>query len=325
MRWVTLSFLVPLTVAGMTVTTVAAADDNCPPGSWFCESVEVDGSGVSVEVDDGDSADAEASGDDDLATNPDDSPTSSKQLTKGKKHKRHKKQKRVHVEDDGEDKTIEVAGDGDQTVVIVKKHKKGRKAVPADTTAALKLKKQRRWRERFGLNLRIEAAAFVPREGDEVRGMGGAGASFRWRPSPYFAFDLGGDIVGGSDYHGDDRVEFSGALSGILYFNPQHRVQVYGIGGLHLSHAEVERNSVMTDANWNTWEDQSEGRNYFGGHGGLGIEFRISRHFGMFLDGLAIIRTRIDSDEPEFHDPNTGESTNTSGAGLFRTGVNFWW
>jgi hypothetical protein len=40
---------------------------------------------------------------------------------------------------------------------------------------------------------------------------------------------------------------------------------------------------------------------------------------------MALIRTRVDSDVPEYYDPETGQGTNTSGAGLFRTGVTFWW
>jgi len=322
MRWVSFSFLVPLTaltvMCGLTVTTAASAQSaraqvNCPPGSWFCESVEVEVGGPDAK------GDQPAAPEEELAATPDDSPK-----TVRKKRPRPRMRPRP-IEDDGE--MVAVDPDEGETVIIVKK-KRHRRAVVAEGVAEkARLKKQRRWRERFGLNLRIEAAAFIPREGDEVHAIGGAGASFRWRPSPYFAFDLGGDIVGGSDYNGDDRVEFSGALSGILYFNPQHRVQVYGIGGVHLAHAEVERKNTITRGcvDCNMWQDESQGRNYFGGHGGLGVEFRISRHFGMFLDGLAIIRTRIDSDEPEFRDPNTGETTNTSGAGLFRTGVNFWW
>lgn len=317
-RWlVSAGFLLPFTVSAS-----ALADDKCPPGSWFCESVELD------------TGDTDA-GDDDLATDPDESPSSGTPSSK--------KQRDVDVEDDSEDVTapgerrVEIEGDEGTRVVIVKKRKgkkkrrRAQEVVVADDqvearSLAKKKKQQKRWRERFGLNLRIEGAAFIPRDGDDVVGMGGAGVSFRWRPSPYFAFDIGGDIVGGHDYNGDERVEFIGSLSGMVYFNPQHRVQVYAIGGIHLSHAEVD--TYGDDWNYNRdyyYGDDSVGRNYFGGHGGLGLEFRISRHFAMFVDAMAIIRTRIDSDDPEFRDPSTGATSNTSGAGLFRTGVTFWW
>jgi opacity protein-like surface antigen len=282
---------------------LGAHDAGCPPGSWFCADPNVLTPPQRVTAGRGRAR----------RSSPDDAPEAA-DATPVKKVKKRKK-KRVIVEED------DVEVDGEETVVVVKK-KKHRKAKPAVEAVGPKgkVKKQRRWRERFGLNLRIEGAAFAGRY-ENVVGMGGAGASFRWRPSPYFAFDIGADIIGGRDYNDDERIEFSGALSGMVYFNPQHRVQVYGIGGIHLSHAEVETwDNTMVD-DWTT----SESRNYFGGHGGLGIEFRISRHFAMFVDALALIRTRIDDDQPEFRNPSTGEGTNVSGAGLFRTGVTFWW
>lgn len=305
-------FLVPLTLSA---SAFAQEKKGCPPGSWFCESVD-------VQVNIGGGAD------DDVAQSPDDSPSADST-----------KKPTTQVAGDDVQAPGGDTADADDTVVVVKKKKRkkkrrrevvvedpgGEQLVEAPSSVVRK-KKQRRWRERFGLQLRLEGAAVVARDGNSSAGLGGAGASFRWRPSPYFAFDLGADIVGGTDYNGDDRVEFSGALSGILYFNPQHRVQVYAIGGIHLSHAEVDTPYLQTAGDFRSdWSGDEATRNYFGGHGGLGVEFRIARHFGMFVDALAIIRTRVDSEEPEFRDPYTGETTNTSGAGLFRTGVNFWW
>jgi opacity protein-like surface antigen len=320
-RWLLAAgFLLPLSVSS------TASAQECPPGSWFCEEVKVQVGPKSVKVgadDDADAAEdtapdakqvADDADPDELAADPDESPKAAK-----KKKRKAKKQKRKRVEVDED-----VAVESDADVVIVKKRKPKVVVVEEGEEGPTRKKAKRRWRERFGLNLRLEGAAFMSREDEGVAGMGGAGVSFRWRPSPYFAFDLGTDLIGGSDYNGDDRVEISGALSGLVYFNPQHRVQVYGIGGVHLSHAAVDKNSD----DWGhgvTWTDDTVTRNYFGGQGGLGLEFRIARHFGMFVDGLAIIRTRIDSDEPEFVNSRTGETTNTSGAALFRTGVNFWW
>ncbi len=110
-------------------------------------------------------------------------------------------------------------------------------------------------------------------------------------------------------------------------------MQVYAIGGLHLSHAEVGTTCYDTMYPTDTRYGYdyyggcgSSSRNYFGGQFGLGLEFRIARHFGLFADALGIIRTRIDdSSVPEFTDPATGDRSNTSGAMLMRTGVNFWW
>lgn len=327
-RWlVTASFLLPLSTLS---SAALAADDECPPGSWFCDEVTV------PQAEEAEDADEEVappprrrSGDDELATSPDDAPEAKTPPKKHKKHKNKKKKKKVHVEAETDasaetrsaTKTVEVDAEGGDTVVIVK-HKKA-EAEPRERNSGRKKKKpQRRWRERFGLNLRLDGATFM-NHSDDLVGMGGAGLSFRWRPSPYFAFDVGTDLIGGTDYNDDQRVEISGALSGIVYFNPQHRVQVYGIGGINLAHAEVDQSqSFFCDFCDST---NTEGRNYFGGHGGLGVEFRIARHFGMFVDALALVRKRIDSDVPEYRNPNTGEGTNVSAAGLFRTGVNFWW
>ena len=71
--------------------------------------------------------------------------------------------------------------------------------------------------------------------------------------------------------------------------------------------------------------DFGRGRHRHGAHGGLGIEFRLSRHVGLHLDALALIREKVDDGPPEFIDADTGETSNTSAAGLFRAGVNFWW
>ncbi len=316
MRWlVPFSFLLPLTIS-----TAAFADGdnkNCPPGSWFCESISIGGGG------DPDAAKTPEPTNGDLATSPDDAPA-----------KKRRARPRVDPDMDGPEVA---APDGDpDTVVIVRKRRPHRTRVVArdrEMPEGMRGPRRERWREHFGLNLRVEGAAFIPRNGDDLAGMGGAGASFRWRPSPFFAFDLGGDIVGGNDYNGDGRVEFAGSLSGLLYFNPQHRVQVYAIGGLHLSHAEVGTTCYDTMYPTDTRYGYdyyggcgSSSRNYFGGQFGLGLEFRIARHFGLFADALGIIRTRIDdSSVPEFTDPATGDRSNTSGAMLMRTGVNFWW
>lgn len=313
MRWlVPFSFLLPLT---FTTAAFADGDPKCPPGSWFCESITVGPDGVSGGLKRAPDADADT----DVATTPDDTPPAAGRT------------RRPRVEGDGPE--VADGGDPDTVVIVKKRRRRGERVVVVRDGQELpagvrRVRKAKPWREHFGLQLRVEGAAFVARRHDEVSGMGGAGASFRWRPSPYFAFDLGADIVGGNDWNNNGRVEFSGALSGLLYFNPQHRVQVYAIGGIHLSHAEVESYCAMTDYGYGY--DYYAGcpgsqRNYFGGQAGLGLEFRIARHFGMFADALGIIRTRVDSDSPEFTDPNTGATTNTSGAMLFRTGVNFWW
>jgi hypothetical protein len=106
-------------------------------------------------------------------------------------------------------------------------------------------------------------------------------------------------------------------------------VQVYGIGGVHLSHAWIDtsENYYYERYYYDDYYYDSSAEvehDYFGGHGGLGIEFRIARHIALHIDALALIRHKIDDSPPEFTD-GMGNTTDTSGAGLFRAGILFWW
>lgn len=190
---------------------------------------------------------------------------------------------------------------------------------------AKKVKRVRKWRREFGVNLRLEGAALGSQENgaSEDAGMGGMGLSLRYRPVPAFAIDAGVDVLGGIDYNGFDRTEIPVSLSGLLYVNPKSRVQFYFTGGADWSHATVESDE------WSPLLENDGGYSgeysYFGGHGGIGLEFRVARHVGISVDGLAFVRGRTDEGTlPEFMDEH-GRTTNTSGGGLFRAGVTFWW
>jgi opacity protein-like surface antigen len=155
-----------------------------------------------------------------------------------------------------------------------------------------------------------------------VSGMGGVGMSFRARPVPHFALDIGIDAIGGRDYLGNKRSETPFMLSAFVYANPRNPVQFYMIGGLGWSAARVEYEST----NGNTPEIQHY--SYFGGHLGAGLEFRLNPGVSLNIDMLGFVRGRTDSlarTQPEFTDPTTGRTTNTSGGGLFRGGVTFYW
>jgi hypothetical protein len=189
--------------------------------------------------------------------------------------------------------------------------------------------KPRRWHRRWGLNLRLEGASFAGEESGaaENAGMGGVGMSLRFRPVPAFAFDLGVDVLSGTDWNGFQRTEMPVSLSGMLFVNPRSRVQFYLLGGMHYSHAEVESD---TDSPLLGAEGEDFGRSaeytYFGGHGGIGLEFRISRLVALNVDMLGFMRKRTDDGgKPEFVEAGTGRETNKSGGGLFRGGLTFWW
>lgn len=187
-----------------------------------------------------------------------------------------------------------------------------------------------RWQSEFGLNLRVEGAILGHAKGSAASaGMGGVGLSLRYRPVPAFAFDLGVDVLAGNDYNGFQRVEVPITLNGMLYLNPRSRVQVYLMGGAHISRAQVRSELAAPQLSRN--DDGSQyGANYtyFGGQGGGGFEFRLSRRVALNLDSLGFVRKRIDDDArrtPEFIDYKTGRTTNSSGGALVRGGLTFWW
>jgi hypothetical protein len=186
---------------------------------------------------------------------------------------------------------------------------------------------KRRLRREWGFNLHLQGVIMgsddnregPPRHPDS--GMGGLGFSFRYRPIPHFAFDAGVDFLGGRDWHGNRRRETGLLLNAMIYFNPRSKVQVYTLGGLGFSGASVERVHDTSSA-------VVEEYGYFGGQLGLGLEFRVGRKTALNLDVLGFLRGRTDEKarfDPEFVDPDTGDATNTSGGGLFRGGVTFYW
>jgi hypothetical protein len=176
----------------------------------------------------------------------------------------------------------------------------------------------------WGLNLRLEGVMMGERNGSASdAGMGGMGLSLRYRPVPAFAIDAGLDFIAGTDFNGFDRTEVPVSLSGLIFLNPRSRVQFYFIGGADWSHASVEsdRYSPLLSEEGGFEEEYS----YFGGHGGIGLEFRLTRRVAINIDGQGFVRSRTDDGNvPEFMDHH-GRTTNTSGGGLMRAGITFWW
>jgi len=175
---------------------------------------------------------------------------------------------------------------------------------------------KRRWKREWGFNLRLEGVVMgdEPEKSPNAR-MGGLGFSLRYRPVAHFALDAGLDFVGGTDWAGASRQEQALSVNGIVFFNPKNRFQVYALGGLGFSQAQV---MVTEEEHWS----------YFGGQLGVGFEWRVGRKVALNLDMVGFVRGRTDAaarDNPEFRDPETGRATNTSGGGLFRAGVTFYW
>jgi hypothetical protein len=186
---------------------------------------------------------------------------------------------------------------------------------------------RRPWRSEWGVNFRVEGISLGRSGAAEGAGMYGAGLSLRYRPVPAFAFDAGIDILGGTDYNGFDRKETPFSLSGILFVNPRSRVQFYFMAGMNFSHAKAtsDEASPLLEADRDD-DGFSAEYNYFGGQGGAGLEFRLSRRVALNIDALGFIRHRTgDSDLPEFIEPETGRTTKNSAGGIFRGGLTFWW
>jgi len=184
------------------------------------------------------------------------------------------------------------------------------------------------WR-RWGLNLRLEGVMMDDRQ-HKTSGMGGAGISLRARPVPHFAIDFGLDAIGGRDYQGNSRSEVPFTINAMVYANPRNIVQFYMLGGLGWSSARVEYDftpSPMTGGSMVEHPYRVEHYSYFGGQLGAGLEIRLSQPISLNIDLIGFVRGRTDSaakSHPEFTDEN-GRTTNSSGGGLFRAGLTFYW
>jgi len=169
----------------------------------------------------------------------------------------------------------------------------------------------------WGLNFRVEGA-LLGHTAVSNSGMGGVGLGLRYKPIPQFGIEADVDFWGGRDYYGDRRNETSFQLNALVFVNPRSRVQVYFLAGLGWSSAQVNDDSLAgAQANYT----------YFGGQAGGGLEFRLGRHFALNADVRGFIRGRTDDGAqtaPEFVNPQTGQTTNTSGGGIVTGGMTFY-
>ncbi len=152
-------------------------------------------------------------------------------------------------------------------------------------------------------------------------GMYGGGAVLRYNTGPAFGLELTVDGYGGTGYGGAERIEFPVTVNGLWYVNPRSHVQLYVLGGLGLSVAEVSANGDTDDPI------------YGGGQLGLGVEFLIGSHVGLTLDVRGFLRGRM-NERPEgnlAHDgscrPAEGggtECTDLEAGATFNAGFNFY-
>jgi hypothetical protein len=173
-------------------------------------------------------------------------------------------------------------------------------------------------RNEWGLNLRVEGA-FIGNGYQHDAGMGGVGFGLRYKPTPLFGIEADLDFLDGRDYNGFHRNETAFTLNGLVFLNPRSRAQVYLLGGFGWSGAHAVDDVSPPYGTYNY--------TYFGGQGGIGLEIRLAKHFAINADFLGFIRGRIDNQaqsQPEFTNPTTGQTTNTSAGALLRGGMTFY-
>jgi hypothetical protein len=317
--------------AGALVTTssrLAAADD-CPPGSWFCGHVAVPGptGGASPEkkasegASDSEKKAVESGGSAPAADAGAKTPDGRKGFTETTI---------TTIGDDGKPTTI-VVKSGDKTgAAPAAEPPPAAPPPPPSPPRARPLPKQkvygyeppppvrRRFVPEWGINAHFQGATLGDKsEAASNAKMGGMGFAIRTRPWGHFAVDFGIDFINGIDYQGNRRQEIPLSLNALWFLNPRSKAQFYFLGGINWSNARVD----LPAGNRAEYT-------YFGAQGGAGLEIRFSRRIAMNLDFLGFIRGRTDDGarfQPEFVDPTTGRSTNTSGGGLMRLGLTAYW
>jgi len=184
-------------------------------------------------------------------------------------------------------------------------------------------RRHRRFRE-WGVNLHATLGLMADDAAASGAGMNGLGAALRFRPIPHIAIEGSLELVWGTDYNGYDRFEDAVLLSGMFFVNPRSAVQLYALAGFGFGGAYLDGDSAP--AGERVLRDERYA--YVGVQGGLGLEARITRHFAAGADLIGFVRERNDrnaEENPEFVDPITNRSSNSSAGGLVRLGVTFYW
>jgi hypothetical protein len=155
-------------------------------------------------------------------------------------------------------------------------------------------------------------------------GVGGGGVAFRIRPVEWFAIDIGAGIYGGQDYQGAARWEVPVVADLLFFFNPRDRFQLYALVGAGVSVGQ--QGSYTRDRFGDREFIASRDLAYVGGEAGLGLEWRVGRHFALNLDLRGFLREQVASPSPEFVEVVGGRtrSTNTSGGFMANVGMTFY-
>jgi hypothetical protein len=169
---------------------------------------------------------------------------------------------------------------------------------------------------------RLGLQSFFARAGGQDVSMRGFGSTLRVRPLPHFAFDFGVASFSGQDDNGMDRWEVPFTTDLLVFVNPRRRLQLYFVAGVGVSFSTVEGDNVHRDT-----YDRREFW-HLGAQTGIGLEWRIGRHFALNADFRAFIRQRMANGDPrpEFAERHADgmRSTDTSAGSLGRLGATFY-
>ena len=288
-------------VMGVSAVAAAQQNPNCPPGSWFCAEAQVPGvGGAQITVGGG--------------TQPQLQPLPAPQQVTPPPV--------VVQQPPPQQPPVVVYQPAPPPVVVYQQP-------PPDYRAyyirrRVPLMRQQEW----GLNLRVEGA-FIGSGYSGDAGLGGFGAALRYKPTPWFGLEAGADFFIGRDYNDYARNETALTVNGLLFLNPRSRAQVYLLGGFGFSIANVTNDTYRSSPNYSepVGFNDTVSYHYFGGQAGIGLEYRMTPHVALNVDMRGFIRGRTDQNadaNPEFRDPSTGQTTNTSGGLLFTGGMTFY-
>lgn len=184
--------------------------------------------------------------------------------------------------------------------------------------------RKRRYRE-WGVNVHGASGLLGnDRAMSDDAGMYGFGAALRFRPIPHIAVEGSLELLWGTDYNGFDRFEDAVLVSALFFANPRSAVQLYGVAGVGLAVAWLDRDSGPGDAP----RPRDDVYTYAGAQLGFGVEARITRRFALGGDLIGFLRHRTDRfarQNPEFVERSTHRATNASGGGLVRLGATLYW
>jgi hypothetical protein len=265
----------------------AQANPNCPPGSWFCENTQAQPAA------------------------PPGQPVQPLQPLPGTAQ-----QQAPVVVQQGAPPPVVIYQPPPPVVVY-----QGPREAPPPMPPAYYYHPRPAWprRNEWGLNLHLEGAMMGSGVNHDA-GMGGVGFGLRYKPIPAFGIEADLDFAGGRDYNGYRRNETAFTINGLVFLNPRSHVQVYLLAGFGWSGARAINDTQGFDGTTYNY-------GYFGGQAGGGLEFRVAQHFALNIDLRGFIRGRVDDNanaQPEFRDPATGRTTNTSGGGLITGGMTFY-